>query len=155
MRSNDGRQYLKKQWIISVVTFSRFYKNWKKIYPHKYFYRHNFLTKSKNWRWLVTFALAGCPCLSPSLFLSPVACHSSPFALPVAQLFSPLNSVERHQQRCHNFLTVTFFNWIITRDGGLVLVKKIQRASFSSDYHRSLGPFAATSLRTSFADVRV
>ncbi len=48
----------------------------------------------------VTVALDFLPCLSPS-----------PITLPVTQLFSPLNSVERHQQRCHNFLTVTFFNW--------------------------------------------
>ena len=65
--------------------------------------------------------------LSPSLFPSPIARHSrsrpSPLpvslahCLPVAQLFSPLNLVKRHQQRCHNFLTVTFFNWIIAIDG--------------------------------------
>ena len=69
------------------------------------------------------------------------------------ELFSPLNSVESHQQTCHNFLTVAFFNWIITRVGWLILVKKIQRASYASDCHRSLRLFAATSLTMPFADV--
>ena len=69
------------------------------------------------------------------------------------ELFSPLNSVESHQQTCHNFLTVAFFNWIITRVGWLVLVKKFHRASYASYCHRSLRLFAATSLTMPFVDV--